>query len=46
MRGRARVTSGSEREQLYQKFVDVHSTYGEYAKATDREIPVVVVEPA
>jgi deazaflavin-dependent oxidoreductase (nitroreductase family) len=45
VRGRARVTSGSEREQLYQKFVDVYSTYGDYAKATDREIPVVVVEP-
>ncbi len=46
VRGRARVASGPERERLYQKFVDVYSTYGDYAKATDREIPVVVVEPA
>ena len=45
MKGRARVTTGVEREQLYQKFVDVYSTYGDYAKATPREIPVVVVDP-
>jgi F420H(2)-dependent quinone reductase len=43
--GRARVTAGEERERLYQKFVDVYATYADYAKATDREIPVVVVEP-
>jgi len=43
--GRARITTGSEREQLYQKFVDVYDTYADYAKATEREIPVVVVEP-
>ncbi len=43
--GRARVTTGAEREELYQKFVDVYSTYADYAKATEREIPVVVVEP-
>jgi hypothetical protein len=46
VRGRARVATGAEREQLYQKFVDVYSTYGDYAKATTREIPVVVVDPA
>ena len=45
VRGRARVATGAEREQLYQKFVDVYSTYGDYAKATTREIPVVVVDP-
>ena len=45
IRGRARVTTGAEREQLYQRFVDVYKTYGDYAKATEREIPVVVVEP-
>jgi deazaflavin-dependent oxidoreductase (nitroreductase family) len=43
--GRARVTTGAEREQLYQRFVDVYKAYGDYASATDREIPVVVVEP-
>jgi len=42
--GRARVATGAEREQLYQQFVDVYDTYADYAKATDREIPVVVVE--
>ncbi len=45
VRGRARVTTDPERGQLYQRFVEVMATYGEYAKATDREIPVVVVEP-
>jgi len=45
VRGRARVATGAEREQLYQRFVDVYSTYGNYAKATNREIPVVVVDP-
>lgn len=45
LKGRARVTTGVEREQLFQKFVDVYSTYGDYAKATTREIPVVVVDP-
>ena len=44
--GSGRVATGAEREQLYQKFVDVYSTYGDYAKATTREIPVVVVDPA
>lgn len=43
--GRARVTSGAERDELYQKFVEVYDVYGDYAKATEREIPVVVVEP-
>ncbi len=43
--GRARVATGAEREQLYQRFVDIYSTYRDYAKATEREIPVVVVEP-
>jgi len=44
VRGRARVTTDPERAELYQRFVDVYSTYGDYAQATDREIPVVVVE--
>jgi len=43
--GRARITTGDERARRYQQFVDVYSTYGDYAKATTREIPVVVVEP-
>lgn len=45
VRGKARITTDPERSTLYQHFVDVMGTYGEYAKATDREIPVVVVEP-
>jgi deazaflavin-dependent oxidoreductase (nitroreductase family) len=45
VRGRARVVTGPERDRLYRQFVDVYSTYAAYAQATDREIPVVVVDP-
>jgi deazaflavin-dependent oxidoreductase (nitroreductase family) len=45
VRGRARVATEPERSDLYQRFVEVLSAYGDYAKATEREIPVVLVEP-
>lgn len=43
--GRARITTGAERADLYRRFVDVFDNYAKYAEATSREIPVVVVEP-
>lgn len=46
LEGRARITSGEERASLYRRFVDVFENYAKYEQATDREIPVVVVEPA
>jgi F420H(2)-dependent quinone reductase len=46
IRGRARIATEPERSDLYQRFVDVLASYGDYAKATEREIPVVVVEPS
>ena len=43
---RARVAEGEERERLWRKANEVWPHYDEYAEKTDREIPVVVLEPA
>jgi proline iminopeptidase len=42
---RARTAEGEEREQLWRKANEVWRHYDEYARRTDREIPVVVLEP-
>ncbi|MGZ4371455.1 MAG: nitroreductase family deazaflavin-dependent oxidoreductase [Gaiellaceae bacterium] len=42
---RARIASGEERELLWRKANEVWPHYEEYARKTDREIPVVVLEP-
>jgi proline iminopeptidase len=41
---RARTASGEERERLWRKANQVWPHYDEYARKTDREIPVVVLE--
>lgn len=41
----ARTASGSERERLWGEMAEIWPDYDEYAKKTDREIPVVVLEP-
>jgi proline iminopeptidase len=41
---RARTVSGEERERLWRKANEVWSHYDEYARKTEREIPVVVLE--
>ena len=41
---RARTAHGEERARLWQKANEVWPHYDEYAKKTDREIPVVVLE--
>lgn len=41
---RARTASGEERARLWEKLAAVWPDYNEYAKKTDREIPVVVLE--
>ena len=41
---RARTAEGEERERLWRKANEVWPHYDEYAKKTDREIPVVVLE--
>jgi deazaflavin-dependent oxidoreductase (nitroreductase family) len=42
----ARVTEGEEREKLWQIMVDYYAPYTDYQAATERQIPVVVLEPA
>lgn len=46
LQGRARIATGEERAEKYRRFVDVFETYAKYEAATERQIPVVVVEPA
>lgn len=42
---RARITEGAERDAQFQRFVDYLDNYAQYARATDRTIPVVLLEP-
>ena len=42
---RARVTEGEERRRLWDRAVELYPTYADYQRRTDREIPVVVLEP-
>lgn len=42
---RARVTSADERAALWPRLVDLYADFAKYQKWTDREIPVVVLEP-
>ena len=41
---RARTASGAERQRLWDEAVKVWPQYADYQAATDREIPVVVLE--
>jgi deazaflavin-dependent oxidoreductase (nitroreductase family) len=41
----ARVAKGEEREQLWQQMMDIYAPYTAYQAATERQIPVVVLEP-
>ncbi len=41
----ARVAEGEEREHLWEMMADYFSNYREYQAATERQIPVVVLEP-
>ena len=44
-RVRARVASPEERATLWPRLVDLYADFDRYAAWTDREIPVVVLEP-
>src|SRR5689334_788495 len=44
-RAQARIAEGSERQRLYDAQARVMPNFAEYQKKTDREIPVVVLEP-
>lgn len=43
---RARLAGAQERERLWSLAVSVYPTYEAYQRRTDREIPIVVLEPA
>ena len=42
----ARVADGDERAELWPKVVQAARNYADYQKKTDREIPVVILDPA
>ncbi|HUR52015.1 MAG TPA: nitroreductase family deazaflavin-dependent oxidoreductase [Mycobacteriales bacterium] len=42
---RARVVEGAERAELWPRLVELYADFAKYARWTDREIPVVVLEP-
>jgi F420H(2)-dependent quinone reductase len=42
---RARVADPTERERLWPMVLETYSGYGEYQKHTEREIPLVILEP-
>lgn len=41
----ARVAAAEEKEQLWPRVVAAYRGYGQYQKRTDRDIPLVVLEP-
>jgi deazaflavin-dependent oxidoreductase (nitroreductase family) len=45
LKAKARTVSGAERARLWEKALEFWPPYADYAKKTDREIPVVVLEP-
>ena len=42
---RARVVKGEERDRIWAQMAEVYPPYLDYAKATERKIPVVVLDP-
>ena len=42
---RARTTTADERAALWPRLVELYADFAKYQKWTDREIPVVVLEP-
>ena len=42
---RARTADAQERSELWPRLVDLYSDYDSYQSWTDREIPVVLLEP-
>jgi deazaflavin-dependent oxidoreductase (nitroreductase family) len=42
---RARVADGEERALLWQQLAEIYPPYLDYQKATERKIPVVVLDP-
>jgi deazaflavin-dependent oxidoreductase (nitroreductase family) len=44
--GRARTTTGEDRERLWERMAGIWPDYRNYQKRTTRQIPVVVLEPS
>ena len=42
---RARVASAEEHKRLWPKVLETYSGYGDYQRRTNRQIPLVVLEP-
>ena len=42
---KARTAEGNERTELWKKMTELYAPYDDYQTATDRQIPVVVLEP-
>jgi deazaflavin-dependent oxidoreductase (nitroreductase family) len=45
LKAKARTITGAEREPLWQKALKFWPPYADYAKKTEREIPVVLLDP-
>ena len=45
LKAKARTTSGAERAQLWEKALKFWPPYADYEKKTERQIPVVVLDP-
>jgi len=45
LKARARTADGAERARLWEKSLDFWPPYADYQKKTQREIPVVVLDP-
>ena len=45
LKARARTATGAERAQLWEKALKYWPPYADYQKKTEREIPVVVLDP-
>lgn len=45
VRVRSRVADGEERTRLWRKVVELDPAYAEYQQRTDRQIPVLFLEP-
>jgi deazaflavin-dependent oxidoreductase (nitroreductase family) len=46
IKAKARTVSGAERARLWDEALKFWPPYADYAKKTEREIPVIVLEPA
>lgn len=42
---RARIASAEEKEQLWPRVVEAYRGYAQYQRRTDRDIPLVILEP-